>query len=47
MKDSNIPKFLSHDIPLFNSIITDLFPESLLEDKDFPELLDAIHNIIK
>lgn len=46
MKDSNIPKFLSNDIPLFNSIITDLFPESNLEEKDFPELVDAAKTII-
>ncbi len=27
MRDSNIPKFLADDIPLFNALVQDLFPE--------------------
>lgn len=27
MKDSNIPKFIKDDLPLFNALIQDLFPD--------------------
>ena len=26
MRDSNIPKFIKDDLPLFNALIQDLFP---------------------
>lgn len=39
MRDSNIPKFLWDDIPLFNAIVQDLFPTVIIKDADYGELL--------
>jgi dynein heavy chain len=32
IKDANIPKFLHDDLPLFNALVQDLFPEIAIEE---------------
>jgi dynein heavy chain len=47
MRDSNIPKFLKDDVPLFNAIIQDLFPGVEMEKNSHPELEGAIEECFK
>ena len=47
MRDSNVPKFLEHDLPLFAGIITDLFPTSQIPVPDNSKLEAAIRQQLR
>lgn len=42
MRDSNVPKFLKDDLPLFQALIQDLFPGVHIPDKNYGELMKQI-----
>ena len=42
MRDSNIPKFLTSDLPLFSALISDLFPGIVIPETKHPELEQMI-----
>jgi len=47
ISDCNIPKFLSDDIPLFEGIISDLFPTTDKRKPTYSELLQSLKSVIK
>lgn len=44
MRDSNVPKFLSPDLPLFHAIVGDLFPGVVVPHKDTGQLEVTLRN---
>ena len=49
MRDSNVPKFLKDNLPLFFALIQDLFPGKQIPDVSFVELetqiRETLHNL--
>ncbi|KPI86557.1 putative dynein heavy chain [Leptomonas seymouri] len=44
--DSNVPKFVAEDIPLFQGIMQDLFPGVSFPEREYEELLPAMQRIM-
>jgi dynein heavy chain len=44
MRDSNVPKFLADDLPLFAAIVSDMFPGVEVPFVDYGSLLAAIEH---
>ncbi|KAK2953633.1 putative Dynein axonemal heavy chain 6 [Blattamonas nauphoetae] len=47
MKESNIPKFLADDVPLFNAIVGDLFPSAEVPENDVGELTMMLQQVLE
>ncbi|DAZ98018.1 TPA: hypothetical protein N0F65_004508 [Lagenidium giganteum] len=46
LRDSNVPKFLADDLPLFYAIVVDLFPGVFIPANDYGELQTALEEEI-
>lgn len=45
--DMNIPKFVGEDIPLFNSLFNDLFPNIEMQEINNDQFIAAVENEMK
>ena len=45
--DMNLPKFVSEDIPLFNSLFNDLFPNIEMQESKNEKLINALEAEVK
>ncbi len=45
VRDSNIPKFVKDDLPLFNAIVRDLFPGVELQEAQYDMLINAVKHV--
>lgn len=47
IRNMNLPKFITEDIPLFNNLITDLFPNVDMPDDEDTKFIKAVESEIK
>ena len=43
--DMTLPKLVASDIPIFNAIVSDLFPNSVMKHPDRPEMETAFKDV--
>lgn len=47
LRDMNFPKFVFEDVPLFLGLLKDLFPGIECPRAGYPELTDAVKNVLQ
>ncbi len=47
LRDMNMSKFVAEDVPLFTSLIEDLFPAQKADRAQFPDISAALEKVTK